>query len=57
LPCTRAATLPAGHREAQVDADQAGRVVTQGLVLAAAWAELAVLLGVLAWFVVRRGPR
>jgi hypothetical protein len=31
--------------------------MTQGFVLAGAWLELGALLGLLGWFVLRRGPR
>ena len=31
--------------------------MTQGFVLAAAWLQLGALMGLLGWFVVRRGPR
>jgi hypothetical protein len=31
--------------------------VTQGFVLAAAWLQLAVLLGLLSYFILRGGPR
>jgi hypothetical protein len=31
--------------------------MTQGFVLAGAWLQLAALLGLLGWFVLRRGPR
>jgi hypothetical protein len=31
--------------------------MTQGFVLAGAWLQLVLLLGMLGWFVLRRGPR